>query len=323
MKAMWRRWLTAVMVWTAALACNGDADRSAPESAVGAKPSETATDSKDGQPSPGAPTEGANSPTQAPESPPTQKDGTPAPANAAPDLPPAREGMVWVTGTVNNLAGRAVRPRGAKDSATICVHGQGDLPCVEADGQGKFAIQVPQHAEVALLFRGEYLTNTLRAFVTTDRTVELGNSRIPNEQGLAPIAKAQRKRIRKGRGGLFFGGMAGTTTSLESASGKPASGELFFTGFRDQLLPDEKAVPMHGTGGYYNVRPGVVRVRFAKPGAECSFRADNTFSGWPDPSSPDVARVPVLPGHLTHLVTMPCLPVAAPASAGGATGTPQ
>lgn len=244
-----------------------------------------------------------------PPAPPAAPEPQPAMLGERP-LPAPKAGMVWAIGTVNNLAGRAARPRGPKDMAQICVHGHAEIACVDTDEKGQYAIEVPAASEVALVFRGEFLTPTLRAFMTTDQNIQLGNSRVPNEKGLSPIAKASNKRLRKRAGTLFFGGSPGTTTWLE-----PKSGDLFYIGFRNELLPDAKAVPMHGTGGYFNVKPGIVRVRFERPGSVCSYRPENTFSGWPDPQRKDVARVPVMAGHVTHLVTMGCVPpTSAPSS---------
>lgn len=213
---------------------------------------------------------------------------------------PARAGTLWVTGTVNNLGGR--RRVAREGDAEVCVFEHGDLPCVKTRGQsGAFAIEVPKLAEVALLLRGDKLIPTLRAFVTGDQDMDIGNSRVANELGLSAIAQAQGKPFDEKLGGLFFGGVEGVSARLE-----PASGELFFIDMAGGIVPGAKTVPMHGSGGFYNVQPGVVRVHFSLEGGHCRYRRENTFSGWPDPERPDVARVPVRPGHHTHLVSMFC-----------------
>ncbi|MDD9940336.1 MAG: hypothetical protein OXU20_04640 [Myxococcales bacterium] len=225
----------------------------------------------------------------------------PAPGSSDPrdDLGPPGTGMVWVTGTVNNLGGRQVRRR--EDVVEVCVYQQGDLPCRKTGDHGAFAIPVPQHMEAALVFRGDGLTPTLRAFVTADQPIELGNSRVANEVGVTRVAEGLDTKYKGDRAVVFFSGVPGVTAQVAGGDGVP-----FFIDRTGTLLKDQKSIPMFGTGGIMNVKPGVARVRFELAGGECAFGGDNTMSAWPDPKAPDVVRVPVAPGHHTHTVTMRC-----------------
>lgn len=215
------------------------------------------------------------------------------------ELPPPKPGMVWAEGTINNLAGRQFRPH--KIDVEVCVFEQGDLPCVKTNERGGFAIQVPKHSEVALLFRSDKLIPTIRPFLTGDGPVQLGNSRVANLKGVKGVAELMGKEYHEDEGVVFIGGVEGVTAQVIGQ--KPPS---FFLDRADVMDSEATSMPMHGSGGFFNVKPGMARLRFSLADGKCFFRKDNILSGWPDPAQRDVARVPIRPGHYTHMISMLC-----------------
>ena len=214
------------------------------------------------------------------------------------EVPPPPEGKVWAMGTVNRMPG-IFRP--IKNVVDVCVYRDDELPCVETDNVGFYRIAVPRNAQVALLFRGEGLTPTVRPFVTGDEIVMLGNSRVANDKGFDGIAEAIGIENPPNTGGVFFAGVTGTTATLE-----PASGTRFFLKYGDQIDAEATGVPMRGSGGFLGVAPGMTKIRFKHEDGPCRFLTENLMSGWPDPKDPGVAVVPVLAGHHVHTIAMYC-----------------
>ncbi|MGD8861744.1 MAG: hypothetical protein PVI30_17165 [Myxococcales bacterium] len=189
----------------------------------------------------------------------------------------------------------------ARDPVQVCVVEPEEFDCVETDDIGQFEIEAPAHSQVALTFHGEKLSDTVRAFLTAGEDLELGNTRMANAAGLSGIAGAMGLDEDPDKGSLFFSGLEFVSVELE-----PASGERFFLDYGGNLIEDAQWVGLRGMGGFLNVEPGRVALRFERPNFECSFNPENTLSGWPHPEDPGLAIVPILPGYHTATVTMFC-----------------
>ncbi len=222
--------------------------------------------------------------------------GSMADAAAEPDEPGEPGPPIMVTGHVNGGLFSMSR-----DPVSVCGHEPADLGCTETDLFGQYAIEAPANTEVALVITGDGLTPTLRVFVTGEEDLELGNTRMANEAGLRSIAEGMGVEHDPEAGAVFFGGVEFVSAALE-----PHSGERFFLDVSGRLLEDAVWIEPRGSGGFLNVEPGEVSLRFARPHYECSFHFNNSLSGWPDPDDPGIARVPILPGHHTSLISMYC-----------------
>ncbi|MDD9933350.1 MAG: hypothetical protein OXT09_07105 [Myxococcales bacterium] len=247
----------------------------------------------------------AKTPDQADAPKPEPAGAAPAPPTRAPKphqrdrkQPPPPDGMVWISGTVNRAPGVFKPDTTVTD---VCVHERKDLPCAETDNAGYYEIAVPKEQNVALVFRGPKLTPTLRVFVSPKESLNLGNTRVADTSGLQRIAKAVGTEETPDKGGIFFGGVQGTTATLE-----PPSGKRFFLAYGNNLEPEAKGVPLRGSGGFVAVTPGKTAIRYSHPEGKCWYHEGNAMGGWPDPADPGVAIVPVLPGHHVHMTTMFC-----------------
>ena len=92
--------------------------------------------------------------------------------------------MIRVDGTINATGRRSLRGK-----TRICVHRSKPQICTSSDEYGAYSIDVPEKAKVALVYSGDGLTPTLRAFVTGNGPMQLGNTRVASDAGLAGIAR--------------------------------------------------------------------------------------------------------------------------------------
>jgi len=209
--------------------------------------------------------------------------------------------LITIKGTINK--NNALISATPTKPVQVCIWRRDDLPCADVGEEGVYEVKAPSKQRIALAIKGGGLWPTLRAIVTGDKDMDLGNTRVVNEKGLKSVADALGVAHDPTLGALFFSGVVDVSVKLE-----PASGTVFYLDQAGNLEKGARAITMRGIGGFTEVQPGEVRLRFAHPTGECGFLPDNNMGGWPDPADPGVAIVPIEPGYHTSLVTMYCGP---------------
>jgi hypothetical protein len=224
--------------------------------------------------------------------------GTSSSSSASAGTGGSQSSTVAIAGTVVPV------PQGTLPGVSICLLDHPEVPCVTSDGQGKFSIDVPANAEVAITLSKAGFAGVLVPIATSDKDQlqwAIGLQQEPDVKGFYDASPgATYPDANHGFLAVFAHPSANPQAGLPgmTASITPVSGTGPFYASPNFKLPDPMLTSTSTSGivRFADVAPGMLEITAGPATLVCT----SNFGGWPSPKA-NTLRAPIAPGFETHV----------------------